>query len=90
MSIKFVSTIPQPCLDCEGNRINIGDLVYLPSGWTGIKPNPWRKALVIGICMPCGGNPWISLDGYDIHNVPAYITCLRDPATCGPLQYHNH
>lgn len=89
MSATFTSLLPEPCVDCEGNQISIGDTVYLPAGWTGTKPNPWRKAVVIGICMPCGKRPWISLEGYDLHNVPAYTVCLRNPVLCGHLEYYN-
>ena len=62
-------------VDYRGNRIKCGDTVYLPNGWTGTKPNPWKSATVCGVCL-VNGRSWIDLDGYDLLRVLAYIVSL--------------
>jgi len=62
-------------VDCHGNRIKCGDTVYLADGWTGTKPNPWKPAVVCGVCL-VNGRTWLALDGYDQRMVPAHVVSL--------------
>ena len=61
-------TLPR---DCHNNPIRCGDVVYLPNGWTGTKPNPWSKVVVHGVSF-INGRYWLDVDGYNIRQVPAH------------------
>lgn len=74
-----------PATDCNGERIRVGDVVYLPAGWTGTKPNRWHGVVVGGITSPASGRPWLHIEGYDMRTVPAHIVCKYQPVPDGPV-----
>jgi hypothetical protein len=53
-------------------------IVYLPDGWNGVHPRPWKAHLVCGISF-IGGRYYLDFDGYPVHQCAAHSVCVYNP-----------
>jgi hypothetical protein len=64
--------------DCNGKQIKASSVVYLPNGWHGDKPNPWKKAYVVGLSI-INGVYYLELEGCETYRVIASVVSVVQP-----------
>jgi hypothetical protein len=62
----YLMNMQNSAIDCNGNHLRVGMMVYTPDGWCGDKPRPWKSAVICGVSY-VGGKFYLDLEGSIIH-----------------------
>ena len=77
MPVTFTNPNPLPS-DCNGNAVRVGMVVYLPDGWNGVKPRPWKAQVICGVSF-ISGRYYLDFDGYPVNQCAANSVCVYNP-----------